>query len=513
MKTNKRTAEYWERRFVLLKEAEERDAASIAEHVQELYEKAEANINKRIRDWYMRFAKNNDMTPTEARKLLNSRELKELRWSVEEYIEHGEENALSGAWIKQLENASAKYHINRLEALKLQLRAELEQVVGKSLDATTDAFEKNIEDNYLRTAYETQKGIGLAWEIVKPNYEEIKELLGRPWSLDNRTFSDRIWTNKEKLIRTVENQITQMVMTGAAPDDAIKTIEKTMEVSKRQAGRLVMTESAYFAELSKIRAYKDLGVKEYQIVATLDIRTSEICRELDSKHFLLKDAQVGVTYPPFHPNCRSTTAPYFKDEFGKPGKRAARDVNDDTVYVDDNLTYKEWHEKFVETDPRYVAKEKAWKNRFSDKKQYERYMDVLGADVMPKRIEDFQKMKYGISDGYTALEDHYYVKSRLKDGRWTDKINIDKQRPHNELTHDESKSFLFANVDAQELIDEFAGTGEVMKNFDGARTNKEIADCGRIIGFDTRSGRKTSQIKIHYSNGRTHVVPYSGKKD
>ena len=83
-------------------------------------------IEKSIAVWYQRFADNNDISLADAKKLLTSGELKELQWTVDEYIKFGKENAIDGAWIKQLENASAKVHISRLDALKLQIQQQAE---------------------------------------------------------------------------------------------------------------------------------------------------------------------------------------------------------------------------------------------------------------------------------------------------------------------------------------------------------------------------------------------------
>jgi NAD+--asparagine ADP-ribosyltransferase len=42
-------------------------------------------------------------------------------------------------------------------------------------------------------------------------------------------------------------------------------------------------------------------VERFEIVATLDSHTSEICRELDGHVEEMKNYEVGVTAPPFHP--------------------------------------------------------------------------------------------------------------------------------------------------------------------------------------------------------------------
>ncbi len=64
---------------------------------------------------------------------------------------------------------------------------------------------------------------------------------------------------------------------------------------------------------------------------------------------LMKDCEAGVTAPPFHVYCRSTTVLYFEDGFGQPGERAARDEETGkTYYVPGDMSYKEWKEAFVD---------------------------------------------------------------------------------------------------------------------------------------------------------------------
>lgn len=112
-----------------------------------------------------------------------------------------------------------------------------------------------------------------------------------------------------------------------------------------------MTEQAYFHSVAQQEAFKELDVEEFEVVATLDNLTSEICQEMDGKHFPMKDYEPGVTAPPFHPWCRSVTVPYFDDDFDV-GERAARDEDGETYYVPADMTYPEWKQSFVdgETD-------------------------------------------------------------------------------------------------------------------------------------------------------------------
>ena len=122
-----------------------------------------------------------------------------------------------------------------------------------------------------------------------------------------------------------------------------------MNTSLYNAKRLVLTEQAYFCTLGQKDAFSELDVEEYEIVATLDGRTSEICQEMDTKHFPVKDMQAGVNAPPFHVFCRSTICPYFDDEFSLTDKRTAK--NDETgewYEVPANMDYATWKKTFVD---------------------------------------------------------------------------------------------------------------------------------------------------------------------
>ena len=345
----KRSAAYWENRFALLKEKENNRAELTSDEIQNYYDQATKEINLQIESWIQRFAENSEINIMEARKLLNSNELEEFRWTVYEYIEKGRENAVNKKWMKELENASAKHHIDRLQALKLECQSVLENLAQKELNTTHDLYKNILTEGYQHAQYEMQKGTGIGWNLTRPNTNTVNNLLLKPWGMDNRTFSDRIWKNKELLISEIGKDLTQMALIGKPPQKVIVKIERRMKVSKASAKRLVMTETAYFGELSRQKCFEDLGVNEYQIVATLDSRTSEICQEMDGKHFPMSECRPGETAPPFHPHCRTTKAPYFDDEFTEHLTRSARDPDTGkTILVPINMTYKEWKAAYVD---------------------------------------------------------------------------------------------------------------------------------------------------------------------
>lgn len=220
---------------------------------------------------------------------------------------------------------------------------------SKQMGTVTGAMGDIFESGYYHTAYELQKGFNIGWDIAGLDQSQIEKVLSKPWAVDGKNFSERIWTNKEKLISELHGELTQNIMLGADPQKAIDSLAKKMNTSKQNAGRLIMTEEAYFSSAAQRDCFNDLDVEQYEIVATLDSHTSDICRSLDGKHFPMKDFQAGVTAPPFHVYCRSTTVPYFDEDFGDIGERAARDEETGkTYYIPDDMNYEDWKQTFVD---------------------------------------------------------------------------------------------------------------------------------------------------------------------
>lgn len=335
-------AAYWAQRMKNMTDALEDKSYEYVKNLEEQFDRSIAEVEKDIAYWYQRFADNNEIDLAEAKKLLTKGELKELKWSVEEYIKYGEENAINEQWMSELENASAKAHISRLDGLKLQLTQQAEKLSHLTEKATESAGKSIYEDCYYRTAFELQQQIGVGTVMGGIDERRIEKVLSRPWTTDNQTFRDRCWTNKTALVNSVNRELTQMIMRGEKPDRTIKAIAKQFDVAKSKAGRLVMTESAFFAQQSQKDCFNELDVEKCKVVAALDKHTCSICGKLDGTIIKMSDYEVGSTAPPFHPWCRCTTAPYFENMEGI-GERYARDVETgESFTVPKDMTYEQW---------------------------------------------------------------------------------------------------------------------------------------------------------------------------
>lgn len=338
---------YWSQRMKLMEDVLKDRSFSYVENMERQFMAAQAEVERQIAVWYQRFAANNQISLADAKRLLTAGELAEFRWTVGEYIAYGQQNAIDGAWMRQLENASARVHISRLEAIKLQIQQQAEALYANQLDLVDAAAREMYLGSYYGTAFELQRGLGVGWTMQAINEATIAKVLSRPWTADNLTFRDRCWTNKQALVNSVNTQLTQMIIRGEAPDKAIAAISHQFKVSRGKAGRLVMTEAAAFSSAAQKDSFTELGVERFKVVATFDKDTCDICGAMDGQVFKMSEYQVGLTAPPFHPWCRCCTCPYYADMAGL-GERWTRNPDGTTAKVPADMGFDEWRQKFVQ---------------------------------------------------------------------------------------------------------------------------------------------------------------------
>lgn len=416
-----KNSEYWKKRFELLEQSQNQQGIQCYADIERQYRQVQKQIEGQIAAWYQRFAKNNGITLADTRKMLTSKELEELKWDINQYIQYGEENAINGTWVKQLENASARYHISRLEALKLQTQQSIEAMFGNQLDSIDSAMRNIYTSGYYRTAFEIQKGVGVGWDFATLDEKQISKIINKPWAVDGKNFSERIWGNRQKLVNELNTELTRNVILGQDPQKAIDAIARKMNTSKNVAGRLVMTEEAFFSSAAQKDCFAELDVEQFEIVATLDSHTSDICREMDGKHFLMSQWEVGVTAPPFHVWCRSTTVPFFDDEFDSVGERAARGEDGKTYFVPADMTYKEWEKSFLTGDDKSGLQEIPADDTIKvDETKVETVQEVQTPEPVSEHIEykepvhaDYVRLLHG-SQKAVSLDDRMQIAKHEK---------------------------------------------------------------------------------------------------
>lgn len=316
---------YWDKRFEEL-EAKQHDAAEQKlESLLKEYDDAIDEVEQIVGTFYLRYAKDGVVTNVEARRVLNSSEMVEFRKVVRKMRERAENET----WKRTLEKIELRLRVSRLEFLLLRLYDKLEHLAYCQRQTVIDVVEQQHEHQYLYTLFLLQVGLGTLMKVTEIDRLTLEEILKTIWAMDGKSFAERVKTVAERHKREVERILIQGFSRGDDPQKIIDELVKRFNMSRNNAKRLVMTEMNYFNTKATAEAFLNQGVDTYRFVATIDSRTSEICRSMHRKVFPMSEMRIGINAPPLHPNCRSVIVP-------------VRDVEKPAL-----ISFSEWLEKFV----------------------------------------------------------------------------------------------------------------------------------------------------------------------
>lgn len=327
---------------------------TIEKELARYYASSLDEIQKDIQALYGRFAKDNQLSMTDARKLLQGQEYRKWRYSIDTYVKkiNGGETGL----LKELNTLAMRSRISRLDKLYSDTLMELDSL-GRKTDSSmrsflTDAY----KDNYYHGMYAIGRTIGLKAPRVVVSSQSLEDVLRTRWS--GKNYSERIWKNQKLLGSTLKQEMTTAIHRGESVQVISKRIANRMGVANSNATRLVRTELNYVENAAALRSIKDAGLGYYRFIATLDNRTTPICRAHDGRIVSVEEASPGDNLPPLHPNCRSTISGSLygpDDDHKRGGTRIARTAKGKNYYVPADMTYPEWEETYV-VEPQKLPK-------------------------------------------------------------------------------------------------------------------------------------------------------------
>lgn len=193
--------------------------------------------------------------------------------------------------------------------------------------------------NYYENLYRIEKSMRYKMDFSLLSQQRLKQVIHTKWAKDGREFSSRIWRDKRHLNREVRRLINDSIATGKSPLQTAQALQQTTQNTLYNCKRLARTETCAILSESDNASYAEAGITKYQILSTFDAKTSDICQKQDGKIYETDKQTIGTNAPPFHPNCRTTTTPYFEvaEEL-----RFARDFKGNKVRVPRNMTYQEF---------------------------------------------------------------------------------------------------------------------------------------------------------------------------
>mgnify|MGYP001685335665 FL=1 len=290
--------DYWEERQV----KREAKAFTTIQDIEKEYkialEKAKQNINKELSRIGTTYMKDNNLSYHDALKLLKGDEYKVWKKDLHDYLkEYNKLLKIAPLEAKKLyleiETLSARSRLSHLDSLKAQVDMEMVKLIFGVEDSAKNALTSVYRDTFI----EVTKDLGINAIVSR---DKIKAVLDRPWSGAN--FSERLWSNTDKLAQTVKQEIVNGMIQGINLQTMTKRISERFETAKKNdVERLLRTEVNYTLNQATLDGYKEAGIEKYEFSATLDSRTSQICSELHREVFSIKSVAVGLNYPPMHP--------------------------------------------------------------------------------------------------------------------------------------------------------------------------------------------------------------------
>jgi SPP1 gp7 family putative phage head morphogenesis protein len=313
----------------------------------EAYELALAEIQKEMNNFFLKYQDKNGKIPyATARKLLTSAERKEFNSYLKSWYAEARQNGMPESYKKYLETLGKKTQISRLETLEASIKAQIERLKTNQYVDVATLLSINYTAAYFKSYYTVASGAEMTVRFNNVSAVGVEKAIKT--KVDGANFSDRIWNDKDKLEATLKTVLPQSFSRGLSSKQIGDIIAREMNASKNRGRTLARTEVNNLCNQASLDVYKAVGLKEYEFLATLDMRTSEICRSLDGKVFKVSQAQNGVNHPPMHPNCRSTTIPVIDSE--EIEDRIARDEDGDNIKVPRNMTQEQYIKKYAPED-------------------------------------------------------------------------------------------------------------------------------------------------------------------
>ena len=319
--------EYWRERAEDRLDEAEKLSVPYLEDIHAVYDDARLKIVEDIKNLYKNYYKDDEGFDQEKlRVIIPNGDLERFHREMKK------------AGLSEYLPENYKARMTRLEYLYADCWAESKKASLKHQQIETKAHRETIKNAYYKTIYDTGVGLKINPAFSKLDNRAVNQVLNTKFLGGN--YSERIWKNTDKLADTLKEVIGSAIARGESYSKTAREIRERFGVTQYEATRLVQTETCYFQNQAEIEALKTMGIEKYKFIATLDSRTSDICREHDKKVYNIEDAKAGKNLPPLHPNCRSTVSAYLGEEY-ESAIRVARNENGENEYVE-NIDYSEW---------------------------------------------------------------------------------------------------------------------------------------------------------------------------
>lgn len=300
--------DYWREREDHQRQFNIAEEAEYSRRIQEIYHKMYQNIQSDINEFYVKYAKAENITLAEAKARISKVDIDEYAAKAKGYVEqaakdraanHGKTDK-TAAYFSDEANAEMRLYnatmmINRLELLKSHIGLEMVDGHDELTKLFGDALSKRAMDEFKRQS-------GILGETVLNNEKFADSIINA--SFHNAKFSDRVWMSQDLLKYRLHDILTQALIQGLNPksltDRVMPLIKKEILENKRAATeRLLRTELCRVQIDAQMKSYTRNGYEKYIFLA--EPTACSHCKALDEKVFPVEKVSIGENAPPIHP--------------------------------------------------------------------------------------------------------------------------------------------------------------------------------------------------------------------
>lgn len=507
--------DYWERRQVQDAFHVFQKAEDLADQTANLYLKASRYLSFQADDVFEKYQTKHKLSDAEARRFVNTLQDRTSLDELLRKLKSSNSDESKKHLLAELEAPAYQARLERLRQLQNQLDVVMQSVYEQEKDFNTSFYTDLANESYYRGIYNIQQKANAAFGFNHVSAKMVDRVVNSRW--EGANYSQRIWGNTKALSQDLKEELLINLITGRTNREVAAIISNKFGSGASKARRLIRTESNYVATEMNFEAYKECGIEKYQYLATLDLKTSLLCRGLDGKLFLVKERKTGINCPPMHPWCRSTTISVVDESLISTMQRSAIDpATGKRIKVPRTMNYEQWYDKYVRSNPKAVVEEKKIKNRTADTKQLGRYKE-MHVNNLPDSLDKFQELKYNKASEWNKVHTEYLDKTlqgKIRSDAYNKTIEEGKQgkhiRGHNNYI--DGRSYLTVDIkEAQEIVSKYAGTGKMIRDINNNWSHKELITVGKDIGVCVNqiSAEKllTDRAIIHYSKNGVHIVP------
>lgn len=459
------------------------------------------------------------------------------------------QNEIAGqiASIDPMAPALTKWRRERLEKLNTKITEIIDQSY-KEIKSLSAKDMKNIAKSTLAgTPKMLNAAVGANIFDVTLTPELLKSIVTNTM-IDGHIIGE--WWNKQstdtkaRLIGQM-NQIAEQLQLGMVKGEAIgemisrirgtKLTPGVMSISKREAAALTRTSFMQVAQNARMKVYKQNSdvLKGYQFVATLDMRTTPLCRGIDLKMYDGDFKPVGHSFafpgtPPLHWNCRTSLVPItlsyrelIAEDSGLTNKqkKAIQEQVPESKRasmggpIKDHLNYNDWllgQSEEIQKDVLGIQRQRLWKENKIGMEDLihqtgrqltldELKLRLADPDYIPTKIQSFVSYLKDSAEKFLSLDefstfintlpDKQFVEQALSESKLTaEKIwkSIDRKVDEfiwKEITDSENIYFVynqFGNIGVSANQNQLKAINTIGKEF--TRLHNDFPGIQKVLG-------------------------------